>query len=260
LSRYETLAVTEADGVVEVTLNRPEQLNALNAAARAELTGVASAMRDDPARRVLLITGAGRAFSAGADLKDGSVEEAPIDSVESRWFGDFRATLASIGKPSIAAVNGVALGGGCELALACDFRLASPQAAFALPEINLGSMPAGGGTQRLARLVGLAQALEIVLFGERIDAAEAYRIGLVNRLLPADDLLPTARAWAKKLAAKAPLAVKYAREAVLKSTDISLDDGIRLEAYLGGLLRTTEDRIEGLAAFRDKRPPVYRGR
>lgn len=257
---YETLLVAEDNGVVEITLNRPDQLNAINAKAREELAHLFEGVRDDPARRVLLITGAGRAFSAGADLKDGSVTEPAIESVESRWRGDYRAVLARLGKPSIAAVNGMALGGGFELALACDFRLASPEASFAVPEINLGSIPAGGATQRLARLAGLGRAMELVLLGERIDAAEAYRIGVVNRVVPADRLLPTAREWAAKLAAKAPLALKYAKEAVARSTDIPIEDGIRLEAYLGGVLRTSEDRREGIAAVLEKRKPVFRGR
>ncbi len=257
---YETILLSEYDGVLEITLNRPEQLNAINAKCREELMQVFLAARADAARRVLLLTGAGRAFSAGADLKDGSVTEPPVESVESRWWGDFRATLASLDKPSIAAVNGLALGGGFELALACDFRLAAHEASFAVPEINLGSIPAGGATQRLARLAGLGRAMEMVLFGERIDAAEAYRTGIVNRVVDANELMPTAREWAKKLAAKAPLALKYGKEAVIKSTDLPIEDGIRLEAYLGGLLRTTEDRREGIAAIQEKRKPVFRGR
>lgn len=257
---HETLLVAEQDGVLEITLNRPEQLNAINAKCREELMQVFLEARDNPAQRVLLITGAGRAFSAGADLKDGSVTEPPLESVESRWWGDYRSALASLGKPSIAAVNGFALGGGFELALACDFRLAAHEAAFAAPEINLGSMPAGGATQRLARLAGLGHAMELVLLGERIDAAEAHRIGLVNRVVAANELLPTARAWAKKLAAKAPLALKYAKEAVNKSVDLSIEDGIRLEAYLGGVLRATDDRREGIAAVLEKRKPVFHGR
>jgi enoyl-CoA hydratase/carnithine racemase len=257
---YETLVVSAQDGVVEITLNRPDQLNAINAKAREELMHLFLVARDDASQRVLLITGAGRAFSAGADLKDGSVTEPPIESVESRWWGDFRATLAMLGKPSIAAVNGMALGGGFELALACDFRIAAEEASFAVPEINLGSIPAGGATQRLARLAGLGRALELVLFGERIDAAEGFRIGVVNRVVPAGELMPTARNWARKLAAKAPLALKYGKEAVIRSTDLSIEDGIRLESYLGGLLRTTEDRREGIAAILEKRKPAFRGR
>jgi enoyl-CoA hydratase/carnithine racemase len=163
-------------------------------------------------------------------------------------------------KPTVAAVNGFALGGGFEVALCCDFRLASAEASFALPEINLGSFPAGGGTQRLARLVGLGAALEMVLFGERIDAQEAFRIGLVNRVVAQEKLLETARGWAQKLAQKAPLALKYAKESVVRGLDMSLDDGLKLEVYLGGLLRTTEDRMEGLKAYREKRQPVYKGR
>jgi enoyl-CoA hydratase/carnithine racemase len=157
-------------------------------------------------------------------------------------------------------VNGFALGGGFELALACDFRLASEAASFAMPEIGFGSIPAGGATQRIARLAGTSTALEMVLFGERIDAATALRLNLVNRVLPSATLMDEARAWARKLAAKAPLAIKYGREAVIKGSELTMADGIRLEAYLGGLLRATEDRLEGRAAMEAKRPPVYQGR
>jgi enoyl-CoA hydratase/carnithine racemase len=257
---FETILVEEGDGVVEITLNRPDALNAINAKMREELTQLFGSIRDNPAQRAVLITGAGRAFSAGADLKDGSVEEGPIESVEVRARGDFRAGLVNMAKPTVAAVNGFALGGGFEVALCCDFRLASAEASFALPEINLGSFPAGGGTQRLARLVGLGAALEMVLFGERIDAQEAFRIGLVNRVVAQEKLLETARGWAQKLAQKAPLALKYAKESVVRGLDMSLDDGLKLEVYLGGLLRTTEDRMEGLKAYREKRQPVYKGR
>jgi enoyl-CoA hydratase/carnithine racemase len=257
---YETISVESREGVLEVSLNRPEQLNAINAKCREELVSVLTAFRDDKAWRCLIVTGTGRAFSAGADLKDGSVDESVIDSVESRWWGDFRVALANTGKPSIAAVNGLALGGGFELALACDFRLAAESATFAMPEITFGSIPAGGATQRIAQLAGPSAALEIVLFGERIDAATALRLNLVNRVLPADALMTEARSWAKKLAAKAPLAVKYGREAVLKGLEVPIADGIRLEAYLGGLLRATQDRLEGRAAMLEKRPPVYQGR
>lgn len=257
---FETILMEEADGVVEITLNRPDALNAINAKMREELTQLFGSIRDNPAQRAVLITGAGRAFSAGADLKDGSVEEGPIESVEVRVRGDFRAALVNMAKPAVAAVNGFALGGGFEVALCCDFRLASTEASFALPEINLGSFPAGGATQRLPRLVGLGPALEMVLFGERINAQEAFRIGLVNRVVAPEKLMETARQWAQKLAQKAPLAVKYAKESVLRGLEMSLDDGLKLEVYLGGLLRTTEDRIEGLKAFREKRRPVYKGR
>jgi len=256
----ETITVEVHDGVLELRLNRPDQLNAINARCREEIVAVVEEYRERRDWRCLIVTGNGRAFSAGADLKDGSVDESVIDSVESRWWGDFRVALADCGKPSIAAVNGFALGGGFELALACDFRLASEAASFAMPEIGFGSIPAGGATQRIARLAGTSTALEMVLFGERIDAATALRLNLVNRVLPSATLMDEARAWARKLAAKAPLAIKYGREAVIKGSELTMADGIRLEAYLGGLLRATEDRLEGRAAMEAKRPPVYQGR
>jgi enoyl-CoA hydratase/carnithine racemase len=183
-----------------------------------------------------------------------------IDSVESRWWGDFRVALANTGKPSIAAVNGFALGGGFELALACDFRLASEAAFFAMPEITFGSIPAGGATQRIAQLAGPSVAMELVLMGERIDAMTALRLNLVNRVLPPAALMEEARTWAGKLAAKAPLAIKYGREVILKGLDLPIAEGIRLEAYLGGLLRATEDRLEGRAAMLEKRAPKFKGR
>jgi E-phenylitaconyl-CoA hydratase len=259
-SHPQTITVESHDGVLEMSLNRPEQLNAINARCREEITALMEEFRHSREWRCLIVTGTGRAFSAGADLKDGSVDESVIDSVESRWWGDFRVALANTGKPTIAAVNGLALGGGFELALACDFRLASEAASFAMPEITFGSIPAGGATQRIAQLAGLSNALELVLFGERIDAATALRLNLVNRVLPADALMGEARAWAKKLAAKAPLAIKYGREAVIKGLELPIAEGIRLETYLGGLLRATEDRLEGRAAMLEKRAPAYQGR
>ncbi|GAP34311.1 enoyl-CoA hydratase/isomerase family protein [Piscinibacter sakaiensis] len=258
--RFETLLVDGTERVLTVTLNRPEQLNAINARCRDELTSVFNRFRDDPDWRVLVITGAGRAFSAGADLKDGSVDEDVIDSVESRWLGDFRVALANTGKATVAAVNGLALGGGFELALACDFRIASQAASFAMPEITFGSIPAGGATQRIARLAGTSAALEIVLLGERIDAETAFRLNLVNRVVAPERTLDEARAWAAKLAARAPLAIKYGREAVLKGCELPMFEAIRLETYLGGLLRATEDRKEGRAAMAEKRPPAFKGR
>ncbi len=260
LDSFETLRVSAADGVLEMSLHRPDKLNAINAACREEIVALLGEFRDRPDWRVLIVTGSGRAFSAGADLKDGSVDESVIDSVESRWWGDFRVALANCGKPSIAAVNGMALGGGFELALACDFRLAAANAVFAMPEITFGSIPAGGATQRITQLAGISVALELVLMGERIDAEQAWRHGLVNRVVAPEALMTEARVWAGKLAAKAPLAIKYGREAVIKGAELPIADGIRLEAYLGGLLRATDDRREGLAALIEKRAPVYAGR
>lgn len=257
---YETIRYEVRAGVAHITLQRPDQLNALSFGMRAELSAAFDACAADPAVRAVLLSGAGRAFCAGVDLRDGSFEEGPIESVEVRVRGDFRAKLAGLGKPSVAALHGYVLGGGLELALCCDLRVAAEDTEFGQPEINLGSIPAGGATQRLPRLIGTARALELLLTGDRIAAAEAYRLGLVNRVVPRETLMATATALAETLAAKAPLAVRYLREAVYRGLDLPLEDGLRLEAYLGGLLRTTADRAEGLAAFREKRPPRFEGR
>jgi enoyl-CoA hydratase/carnithine racemase len=257
---FETIVFELRDRVAIITLNRPEQLNALSFKMREELGAAFDQCAADPEVRAVVIAGAGRAFCAGIDLADGSFEEAPIESVEARSRGDFRAKLTGMGKPSVAAVQGFCLGGGCELALCCDVRIAAEDAQFGQPEINLGSTPAGGATQRLPRIIGAGRALEWLLTGDRMPAAEAYRVGLANRLVPAAELQASAFELAKKLAAKAPLAVKYMRESVYHGLDLPLDDGLRLEFHLGGLLRTTEDRVEGLKAFREKRSPEFKGR
>jgi enoyl-CoA hydratase/carnithine racemase len=257
---YQTILFEVRDRVAYVTLNRPEQLNALSFQMRAELSDAFEACAGDDQVRAVVLAGTGRAFCAGVDLRDGSFEESPIESVEVRLRGDFRAKLTGMGKPTVAAVQGYTLGGGCELALCCDLRVAAEDAAFGLPEINLASIPAGGATQRLPRLIGVTRALEVLLTGDRLSATAALEAGLVNRVVPADQLAAAASELAAKVAAKAPLAVRYLREAVYRGLDLSLEDGIRLEAYLGGLLRTTEDRVEGLAAFREKRAPEFKGR
>src|SRR5919202_2836415 len=256
---YDTILYEVRERVAYITLNRPDQLNALSFQMRAELSEAFDACAADDGVRVVVLGGAGRAFCAGVDLRDGSFEESPIESVEVRVRGDFRAKLTGMRKPSIAAVQGFALGGGCELALCCDLRVAAEDAQFGLPEINLGSIPAGGATQRLPRLIGMTRALELLLTGDRLPADEAYRLGLVNRVVPRDALAEATTELAQRLAAKAPLAVRYLREAVYRGLDLPLNEGIRLEAYLGGLLRTTEDRVEGLAAFREKRQPNFQG-
>ena len=257
---FQTILYETRDRVALITLNRPEQLNALSFQMRHELSlGFDQAAVDEQVRAVVIAAN-GRAFCAGVDLADGSFEEAPVESVEVRLKGDFRARLTGLGKPSIAAVQGFALGGGCELALCCDLRIAAQDAQFGQPEINLGSTPAGGATQRLPRLIGTAKALELLMMGDRLPAGEAERIGLVNRLVPADQLLTAALEMASKLASKAPLAIKYMREAVYRGLDLPLEHGLRLEVFLGGLLRTTEDRVEGLKAFREKRTPDFKGR
>jgi E-phenylitaconyl-CoA hydratase len=257
---YETILFEVRERVAHVTLNRPEQLNALSFQMRAELGQAFEACAADDEVRAVVLAGAGRAFCAGVDLSDGSFEESPVESVGVRVRGDFRAKLVGMGKPTVAAVQGYALGGGCELALCCDLRVAADDAQFGLPEINLGSIPAGGASQRLPRLIGTTRALELLMTGDRLPAVEALAVGLVNRVVAPDALPGAAAELAAKVAVKAPLAIRYLREAVYRGLDLPLDDGIRLEAYLGGLLRTTEDRVEGLAAFREKRAPNFRGR
>jgi enoyl-CoA hydratase/carnithine racemase len=260
MAEFETILFEVQERVARITLNRPDQLNALSFAMRDELSSAFDRCAEDADIRAVLLMGAGRAFCAGIDLGDGSFEEGPIESVEARTPGDFRAKLTGLGKPSVAAVQGFCLGGGCELALCCDIRIAAEDAQFGQPEINLGSTPAGGATQRLPRLIGAGRALEWLLTGDRMPAAEAYRVGLANRVVPAAELEATATALAQKLATKAPLAARYMRESVYRGLDLPLDDGLRLEFHLGGLLRTTEDRVEGLKAFREKRPPSFKGR
>ncbi|HVA25710.1 MAG TPA: enoyl-CoA hydratase/isomerase family protein [Chloroflexota bacterium] len=257
---FETILFQVEERVARITLNRPEQLNALSFKMRDELSAALDRCAEDAEVRAVLLAGAGRAFCAGIDLADGSFEETPIESVEARTRGDFRAKLTGLGKPTVAAVQGFCLGGGCELALCCDIRVVAEDAQFGQPEINLGSTPAGGATQRLPRLIGAGRALEWLMTGERMPAAEAHRVGLANRLAPTAELEATAQELAKKLAGKAPLAIKYLREAVYRGLDLPLEDALRLEFYLGGLLRTTEDRVEGLKAFREKRPPDFKGK
>jgi enoyl-CoA hydratase len=210
---------------------------------------------------VVVVTGAGeRAFSAGADIRE-FVELQPATRYrEQRKRVDFRSAMDQCPQPLIAAIRGYAFGGGLELALACDIRLASEDAQLGLTEINLAIIPGGGGTQRLPRLVGRGKALEMILTGARISAAEALRIGLVERVVPAAEVLGQARDLARTLAAKAPVALRYAKEAVVKGLALPLADGLRLEQDLSTLLRTTEDRVEGAKAFLEKRAPRWMGR
>ena len=257
---YEAIRVDTADGVMTITLNRPDVHNAMNNAMRRELTAVFAGLRTDDAVRVVLVTGAGeRAFSAGADIREFVAPQVPVRFRDARRRVDFRAAMDRCGQPIIAAIRGFALGGGLELALACDIRIAGEDSQLGLTEVNLAIIPGGGGTQRLPRLVGRGKALEMILTGARIDAREALRIGLVERVVPAAEVQSSAQALAKTLAERAPIAMRYAKEAVVKGLGLPLEDGLRLENDLATLLRTTEDRIEGAKAFLEKRKPRFTG-
>lgn len=257
---YEFLLLDVADRIATVTLNRPEKLNALNAQLLREL----GALWDDLSGRgdvgVIILTGAGRAFVAGADISALADEPAgALEKVARAGQALFRRIEQSP-KPVIAAVNGFALGGGFELALACHMRVASSQAKFGLPEVKLGLMPGYGGTQRLPRLVGRGRALQLILTGDTIDANEALRLGVANLVVEPAALAATARALATTMLGNAPLALARALEAVDAGLDSPLDDGLRIEARLFGSLGETSDMREGTKAFIEKRPPSFRGR
>jgi enoyl-CoA hydratase/carnithine racemase len=257
----ETVLYEVAGHVATVTLNRPDVRNAMNTAMREELLRCFTALATDDDVRVVVVTGAGeRAFSAGADIREFVEPQAPVQLREQRRRLDFRQVMDRCPQPIIAAIRGVALGGGLELALACDIRIAADDALLGLTEINLAIIPGGGGTQRLPRLIGRGKALEMILTGTRIGAAEALRLGLVERVVPAGDVLTAAFALARDLAGKSPIALRYAKEAVVKGLQLPLADGIRLENDLSTLLRTTEDRVEGARAFLEKRKPNWKGR
>jgi enoyl-CoA hydratase len=257
---YEAIQYQLADGVATITLNRPDVHNAMNDRMRGELTACFGELATSDDARVIVVTGAGeRAFSSGADIREFVAPQAPTRFRESRKRVDFRAVMDRCPQPIIAAIRGYAFGGGLELALACDIRIAGEDARLGLTEIDLAIIPGGGGTQRLPRLVGRGRALEMILTGARIDAREALRIGLVERVVPAAEVLASALALAKTLAAKAPVALRYAKEAVVKGLELPLADGLRLEHDLATLLRTTEDRVEGAKAFLEKRKPRFTG-
>jgi enoyl-CoA hydratase len=255
-----TLLFELSDGIARVTINRPDKLNALNATVIAELGDVVTRIETDAAVRGVILTGAGsKAFVAGADISELS-EQGPIDGKARSILGQtvFRR-LERCGKPVIAAVNGFALGGGCELAMACHIRIAAENARFGQPEVKLGIGPGYGGTARLPRLVGRGRALELLLTGTMIDATEAYRIGLVNRVVPGEALLKESEAMLRTILENGPLAIKACLEAVDAGLDTSLDQGLLLEANHFGLLSSTEDMREGTRAFTEKRKPVFKG-
>jgi len=256
-----TLLVTRDGAVTTITVNRPDKLNALNAATIDDLRRALLEVRRDDAVRAVVLTGAGpKAFVAGADIRElAALDPAGARVVAERGQHVFDL-VEHLGKPVVAAINGFALGGGCELAMACTIRVAADTARLGQPEINLGLIPGYGGTQRLARLVGRGRALELLLTGDPVDAAEAYRIGLVNRVVPAADVVPVAQALATTLAGKAPQAVRAILDAVARGLDGSLAQGQAHEAALFGLVAATDDMKEGTRAFLEKRAAVFTGR
>jgi enoyl-CoA hydratase len=258
---YRDILFEVKDQVAWVTINRPRVLNAFREHTLDELIDALKSTREDPSIVCAVVTGAGdKAFSAGADIREFVEPLVPTQFRDQRRRLDFRQVMERCPQPIIAAIRGVALGGGLELALACDLRIAGDDALLGLTEVNLAIIPGGGGTQRLPRLVGRGKALEMILTGARIDAAEALRIGLVERVVPAAEVMTAARGLARELAGRAPVAMRYAKEAVVKGLGMSLEDGLRLEGDLSTLLRTTEDRLEGARAFLEKRKPDWKGR
>ena len=250
------------DHVATLTLDRPEAMNSIDPESSDALIAAWARISSDDGIRVAILTGAGeRAFCTGADLKKTSPSRETFAELH---FGSPPKTggLSSLqtGKPVIAAINGFALGGGLELALQCDIRIASDKASFGLPEVCIGSIPGAGGTQRLIRAIGQSDAMLMLLSGERIDAAEALRIGLVSRVVPAAELIDTARAIARKIASNAPLAVAAAKRLAVTGRELPLAAGLELEQQSFGLLRNREDRIEGRTAFAEKRKPQFKGK
>jgi enoyl-CoA hydratase len=258
---YQNLLLETRDRVAFLTINRPDKLNALNDRTMQELEVAFTALADDAAVGGVILTGAGqKAFVAGADIAELSAET-PVGGQERSIRGQrVLDRIAHLGKPVVAAVNGFALGGGCELAMACHVRLAAEGARLGTPEVKLGLMCGYGGTQRLARLVGKGRALEILLTGEMMDAAEALRIGLVNQVVPADRLLAESEALLRKMLANGPVSLRFTLEAVSSGLEMPLAEAQLLEATLFGLVCTTEDMKEGTKAFLEKRPPKFQGR
>lgn len=258
---YENLLFDVKDQIAYITFNRPKVLNALNRRTVEELGDALNKVRDDVAVRVLILTGAGeKSFVAGADINE-LAQRTPVDGKDFSLFGqDVFHRLETMGKPSIAAVNGFALGGGCELALSCTMRIASKNARLGQPEVKLGIIPGYGGSQRLARLCGKGVAHELILTGDMISADEALRIGLVNHVVEPQELIPAAEGIAKKIIANAPRAVQFSMEAIERGMEMSQEQGLFLEATLFGLSCATEDMREGTRAFVEKRQAQFKGK
>jgi len=256
---YETLLVEQTDAVALIRLNRPKALNALNSELLGELAAALAAIAADDSVRCVVLTGSDRAFAAGADIKEMS-DKSYADMYRLNFFAGAADAIESFRKPIIAAVSGYALGGGCELAMLCDFIIASETAKFGQPEINLGVAPGIGGSQRLTRFVGKSKAMDMILTARQMDAAEAERSGLVSRVVPVDKLVEEAMAAAAKIAALSPLAVMVNKEMVNQAYETTLSAGVQFERRLFHSLFAFEDQKEGMAAFIDKRPADFKGR
>ncbi len=258
---YKTLRYEKKENIGILTINRPDKLNAISNELTTELKSFLDEAERDDDLRVLIITGAGdKAFVAGADINELVGRDARLGRRVSQERQDIFSRIENLPIPVIGAINGYALGGGLELALACNIRLASEKAQFGAPEVKLGIIPGDGGTQRLPRLVGLGRAMEMILTGDFIDAEEAFRIGLVNRVLPPEELMGKAMELAQRIASRPPLAVRYAKEAVNRSQEGGLTAGFSLESYLHALSCTTEDKKEGVSAFLEKRKGKFKGK
>lgn len=253
---YEMIILEKDEGIATITFNRPDAMNALNIQTRAEFGQAIQELEADDTIRVLILTGSGKAFVAGSDIKEFN-QTTPYDAHNITRLGQL---VEAFSKPVIAAVNGFCLGGGCEIAMGCDIIIASEKAKFGQPEINLGIIPGGGGTQRLQRLIGSCRAKELIFTGDIIRAEEADRIGLVNRVVPMDDLLPTAKEIAQKIALKSPAALKLAKAAINRGMQTNLESGLAYEYELYSLSLSLEDKAEGVAAFLEKRKPVFKGK
>jgi enoyl-CoA hydratase len=257
---YETILLDRRDRVAVITINRPEKRNALNIQTRAEGAAALDELRADDSVRVVIFTGAGdKAFIAGADIAE-FAERTAISQREIMLERGLFNAVDTFPKPIIAMVNGYCLGGGCEVALACDIRVASEKASFGQPEINLGIIPGGGGTQRLTRLVGEGKAMEMILTGEIIDAHTAFSLGLVNHVVPADQLEVKTMEIANRIADKSPIALRLAKEAIKLASRSNLDEGLRREVDLFALCFSSEDKDEGVKAFLEKRKADFKGK
>lgn len=259
VTTFETIIYEKRDGIAHVTLNRPEVMNRHNVQMRDDMYQVLSAIRDDPEVLVAVFKGAGeRAFCVGADLSEFGTAPPPVLARQVRFERDIWGSFPTIRQPLIAAVHGYVLGSGVEIACFCDIRIAAEDAVFGLPEVSLGMIPAGGGTQTVPRLIGTGRTLHMFLTGARLDAAEAHRVGLVNVVVSRDQLYPTADAMARKIAACGPVAVRLAKEAVNRGMELTLDEGLALERKLARIVGKTLDAKEGVTAFVEKRAPRFK--